>query len=87
MPRDTAHAAALAVSVGVCHKGGVRRLRDFASIAHFFSDREIDELQAVIDVRHQAQAVRPDEPPEARPSRRGPMTDEPGLDPRGAVGV
>ncbi len=51
MPRDTAHAAALALSVGVCHKGYVRRLRDFASINAYFSEREIDELQAAIDAR------------------------------------
>ncbi len=50
MPRDTAHAAALALSVGVCHKGCVM-LRDFASINAYFSEREIDELQAAIDAR------------------------------------
>ncbi len=56
MPRDTAHAAALALSVSVCHKGCVRRLRDFASINAYFSEREIDELQAAIDARRQARA-------------------------------
>ena len=53
MPHDTSHAAALALSVGVCHKGGVRRLRDFASIAAVLSDQEIDELQAAIDERRE----------------------------------
>ncbi len=87
MPHDTSHAAALALSVGVCHKGGVRRLRDFASIAHFFSDREIEELQAAIDARRQARAVRPDEPPKAQMSWQEPKPDEPGSAPRRAVGV
>lgn len=32
------------------------RLRDFASIAAFFSDREIDELQAGIDALREARA-------------------------------
>ncbi len=47
------------------------RLRDFASIAAFFSDREIDDLQAGIDARREARAGRPDDPSaqERRPSR------------------
>jgi hypothetical protein len=56
----------------------VRRLRDFDSIAHFFSDREIEELQAAIDARREARAIRPDVPPEARMSRHEPKPDEPG---------
>lgn len=36
----------------------MRRLRDFASIADFFGDREIDELQAAIDARRKAKAGR-----------------------------
>ena len=52
---------------GVCHKGGVKRLRDFESIAAYFSEREIDELQAAIDARREARAAR-DDP--ARDGRR-----------------
>ncbi len=33
-------------------------MRDFASIDSFFSDREIDELQAAVDARREARAVR-----------------------------
>jgi uncharacterized protein YjbJ (UPF0337 family) len=40
----------------------VGRLRDFASIVAFLSDREIDEMQAAIDERRQARA------PGARPT-------------------
>ncbi len=32
------------------------RLRDFASIVAFLSDREIDEMQAAIDARRKARA-------------------------------
>ena len=53
---DTAQAVALALSVGMCHKGGVKRLRDFESIAAFLSGREIDELQAAVDTRREARA-------------------------------
>jgi hypothetical protein len=53
---DTAQADALALSAGVCHKGDVRRLREFKSIAAFFSNREIDKLQAAIDARREARA-------------------------------
>ena len=87
MPHDTSHAAALALHVGVCHKGSVRRLRDFESIARFFSDREIEELQAAIDARRQARTVRPDEPPKARMSRQEPKPDGPGSAPRRVIGV
>ena len=37
-------------------------MRDFESIAAFFSEREIDGLQAAIDARREARA------PEARPN-------------------
>jgi len=33
-------------------------LRDFDSIADFFSEREVDELQAAIDARREARAGR-----------------------------
>jgi len=58
----------------------VRKLRDFASIVAFLSDREIDELQAAIDARREARApeARPtggagcnDPGPTARPTARG----------------
>lgn len=51
---DTVQAATLAFSVGVCHKGGVKRLRDFEGIVAFLSEREIDEMQAAIDERREA---------------------------------
>ncbi len=60
---DTPQADALALSAGVCHKGCVRRLRDFDSITAFFSDWEIDGLQATIDARREARAGRPDDTP------------------------
>ena len=87
MPGDTPHAAALALSAGTCDKGRVRRLRDFAGIAVFFSDREIDEIQATVDARREARAARPDDPPEAGVSQPDPKPDEPGSVPRRAVGV
>jgi hypothetical protein len=63
VPRDTlTRAHALAPSAGLCHKGRVGRLRDFASMADFFSDREIDELQAAIDARRESSAARSDGP-------------------------
>ena len=65
---DTAQAAALALPVGVCHKGGVKRLRDFEGIAAFFSEREIDEIQAAADARRAARLGRP---------WRGPATPAP----------
>ncbi len=52
MPRDTYGCAhALARPAGRCHKETVRRLRDFAAIRDFFSEREIDELQAAAYAR------------------------------------
>ena len=60
MPGDTSRRPALAFPGAACHKGPVRRLRDFASINDFLSDREIDELQAAIDARRGAHV------PEAR---------------------
>jgi hypothetical protein len=74
--------AALALSAGVCHKRGVRRLRDFAGIVAMLSDREIDEMQAAIDARRQARAGRPDELPEARTPRHVPKAEESGSGPR-----
>ncbi|CAA9444220.1 MAG: hypothetical protein AVDCRST_MAG01-01-3931 [uncultured Rubrobacteraceae bacterium] len=50
----------------------MKRLRDFENIAAFFSDREIDELQAAVDVRRAARLERP---------RRGPATLAPPLRP------
>ena len=58
----------------MCDKGGVGRLRDFASINSFFSDREIDELQAAADARREARAPRPDDP-EAEAGPSGPEAD------------
>jgi len=52
-------ASALALSAGMCHKGRVRRLRDFAGIVAMLSDQEIDEMQAAIDARTEARAVPP----------------------------
>jgi hypothetical protein len=46
----------LAFPAKVCHKGHMRRLRDFASIVAVFSDREIVELQDSIDRRREARA-------------------------------
>lgn len=37
-------------------------MRDFESINRFFGDREIDELQAAIDARREARALRSDDP-------------------------
>ena len=45
----------------------MKRLRDFESIAAYFSDREIDDLQAVIDARREARAGRDGR----RPGRAG----------------
>lgn len=38
----------------------MRRLRDFESIVAMLSEQEIDEMQAVIDARHEARAERDD---------------------------
>jgi hypothetical protein len=46
----------------------VKRLRDFESIAAFFSDREIEELQDAVDPRHAARSGRPRQDP-ATPAR------------------
>ena len=80
-------ASALALLAGTCHKGRVRRLRDFASIVAMLSDQEIDEMQVAIDARRETRAVSPDEPPEARTSRLGAKPDETGLGPCRVVGV
>ena len=46
-------------------------MRDFASVAAFLGDREIDELQASIDARRGSRARRPGEPPAADAADRG----------------
>ena len=46
-------------------------MRDFASVAAFLGDREIDELQASIDARRESRARRPGEPPAADAAHRG----------------
>lgn len=46
------------------------RLRDFASIAAFFSDREIDEIQAAIDARRETRARRAEDPAPPTPGTR-----------------
>ena len=82
VPGDTSRHPALAFPGAACHKGPVKTLRDFSSINDFFSDREIDELQAAIDARREAHApgptVRPnvgaecnDPGPLARPTAQG----------------
>jgi hypothetical protein len=53
----------------------VRRLRDFASIAAFFSEREIEELQAAIDARREARMGRQGGP--AKPAAPGEAKDRP----------
>ena len=60
-------------------------MREFDSIAHFSSDREIDELPAAIDARREVRTIRPDAPPKARMSRHEPKPDEPGSGPRRVV--
>ena len=62
-------------------------MKDFDSITAFFSDREIDELQAKIDARREARAVATGRAPEARTSRHAPKSDEPGSTPRRVVGA
>ena len=47
---------------------GRAMLRDFASIAAFFSEREIDELQAAIDARREARMRHAEDPAPRRPS-------------------
>ncbi len=82
--------SALALSAGLCHKEHMRRLRDFASIADFFSAREIDELQAAIDVRREARAGRlPDDDPPAAlmPPTEPAGPDNPGSNPPRRGGV
>jgi hypothetical protein len=44
-----------------------KRLRDFESIAAFFSDREIEELQAAVDARREARAARTERPDDISP--------------------
>ncbi len=48
------------------HKGGVGRLRDFASIVACLSDREIDEMQAAIDAQREARAEEAEAPEDER---------------------
>ena len=69
---------ALASAAAACDKGGVGRLRDFYSINALFSAREIDELQAAIDARREARAMRPEDL-EAAAGSSGPETDAPTL--------
>lgn len=76
---DAAGKDALAFCTGVCHEGAVRRLRDFDSVARFFSDREIEEIQAAVDARREARAVRSGDPPAA------PVQPEPGTHARGTA--
>ena len=66
---DTAQADALALLAGVCHKGGVRRLRDFEGIAAFLSEREIEEMQAAIDARREDRAARGDTSQDGSPTQ------------------
>ena len=65
-------APTLALYTGVCHKGGVKRLRDFGSLAAFFGEREIDELQASIDARREARAARGDTSRDGSPTQADP---------------
>ena len=65
-------APTLAFSGCVCDKGGMRRLRDLKSIAAFFSEREIDELQAGIDARREARAARGDTSRDGSPTQADP---------------
>ncbi|MDP9438608.1 MAG: hypothetical protein M3P49_07675 [Actinomycetota bacterium] len=41
----------------------MRRLKDFAAIRDFFSDREIEELQAAVDARREAHEAREEASP------------------------
>jgi len=52
----------------------MRRLRDFAAILDFLSDREIEELQAAAAARREARTSRAADP-EAEPSPGAPETD------------
>ncbi len=65
-PTTHAYVGALAGRAGGAMRGRVRRLRDFAAIREYFSDRETDELQAAIDARREARTGDP-APPEPRP--------------------
>ncbi|MDP8901670.1 MAG: hypothetical protein M3N33_11130 [Actinomycetota bacterium] len=49
----------------------MKRRRDFASITAFFSDREIDELQAAADARREARAGRGDPSQNGSPTQAG----------------
>ncbi len=55
----------------MCHKGGVRRPRDFASIAAYLSGREIGELRATEDARREARAGRGDTSRDGGPTQAG----------------
>ena len=52
--------------MGVCHKGRVRRLRDFESIVAFLSEEEIDEMQAAIDGRRETSREESEVPEDER---------------------
>ncbi len=56
------------------------RPRDFASIAYFLSDREIDELQVAIDKRREARARLGDA--ETAACAAEPHASEPGYSPK-----
>ena len=56
------------------------RLRDFASIGDFLSDREIDELQVAIDKRREARARLGDA--ETAACAAEPHASEPGYSPK-----
>jgi hypothetical protein len=61
----------------------MRRLRDFDSIAAFFSDREIDDLQAAVDSRREASALRPSgSATPVPPSKKKPRPGRPAKTPR-----
>ena len=82
----------LAFWAGACHKGKGRvgRLSDFASINTFFSDREIDEMQAVIDAGREARTGRagrrggPAKPASGEAKERPAAAPPPGGPPRPA---
>ena len=61
------------------------RLRDFASIPYFLSDREIDELQVAIDKRREARARLGDA--ESAACAAEPHASEPGYSPECLEGV
>jgi hypothetical protein len=61
----------------------VKRLRDFDSINAFFSDREIDDLQAAGDARREARALGPSgSATPVPPSKKKPRPGRPAKTPR-----